>query len=79
MAHTWGAYAGDPGELPAADMLNPRGRWEYLRLWNLLADIGDFAAGATWWDEDFPAKIAAVRTRALARRTQAGCCLGRGR
>jgi hypothetical protein len=59
MVQAWGAYAGDPGELPAADELNPRGRWEYLPLWDLLAEIGEFAAGATWWAEDFPAKVAA--------------------
>jgi hypothetical protein len=59
MVHAWGAYAGDPGDLSAADVLNPRGRWEYLPLWNLLAETGDFAAGATWWAEDFPEKIAA--------------------
>lgn len=59
MVHAWGAHAGDPGDLPAADVLNPRGRWEYLPLWDLLADIGDFAAGATWWAEDFPATVAA--------------------
>lgn len=41
MVHAWGAHAGDPGDLPAADELNPRGRWEYLPLWDLLAEIGD--------------------------------------
>lgn len=59
MVHAWGAYAGDPGDLPAADVLNPRGRWEYLPLWDLLADIGDFAAGGTWWAEDFAERTAA--------------------
>ena len=59
MVHAWGAHAGDPGDLPAADQLNPRGRWEYLPLWGLLAEIGGFAAGATWWAEDFPAQVAA--------------------
>ena len=59
MVHAWGAYAGDPGELAAPDELNPRGRWEYLPLWELLAEIGGFAAGASWWAEDFPAQVAA--------------------
>jgi len=59
MVHAWGAYAGDPDELPVADVLNPRGRWEYPPLWDLLAEIGGFAQGATWWAEDFPAKVAA--------------------
>ena len=54
MVHAWGAYAGDPGELPPADELNPSGRWEYLPLWDLLSEIGEFATRATWWAEDFP-------------------------
>lgn len=79
MVHVWGAHAGDPGDLPAADELNPRGRWEYLPLWDLLAEIGDFAAGATWWAEGFPAQVTAkaadprlaARARALAARMAA--------
>jgi len=72
MIHVWGAYAGDPGELPAADELNPRGRWEYLPLWDLLAEVGEFSAGATWWTEDFPAKVAAkAADRQLAGRARA--------
>ncbi len=59
MVYAWGAYAGGPGELAAADELNPRGRWEYLPLWELLAEIGGFAAGGSWWAEDFPAQVAA--------------------
>ena len=31
----------------------PRGYWEYLPLWDLLAELGDFASGATWWEPDF--------------------------
>jgi hypothetical protein len=59
MVHAWGAYTGAPGELAAADELNPRGRWEYLPLWELLAEVGGFAAGASWWAEDFAAQVAA--------------------
>jgi hypothetical protein len=59
MVHAWGAYAGDRGELPAADALNPRGRWEYLPLWDLLNEVGGFDGGATWWTRDFPASVAA--------------------
>ena len=59
MVHAWGAYAGDRGELPAADALSPRGRWEYLPLWDLLNEVGGFDGGATWWTEDFPATVAA--------------------
>jgi hypothetical protein len=47
LVHAWGAYAGGPGELPAPDGLNPRGQWEYLPLWDLLAEVGEFATGAT--------------------------------
>jgi hypothetical protein len=79
MVHAWGAHAGDPGDLPAADDLNPHGRWEYLPLWSLLAEIGDFAAGTTWWAEDFPAQVTAKaadprlagRARALVARMAA--------
>jgi hypothetical protein len=72
MVHAWGAHAGAPGDLPAADGLNPRGRWEYLPLWDLLAEIGDFGAGATWWADDFPAKVAArAADRRLASRARA--------
>lgn len=44
MVHAWGAYVGDPGELPAADQLNPRGRWEHLPLWDLLAELSTITA-----------------------------------
>lgn len=72
MVHAWGAYAGDPRELPPADELNPRGRWEYLPLWDLLSEIGEFATGATWWAEDFPAKVAAkAADRQVADRARA--------
>jgi len=37
MVYAWGAHAGDPADLPAADVLNPRGRWEHLPWWDLLA------------------------------------------
>jgi hypothetical protein len=63
---------------PRADDLNPRGRWStYLcgtcsPLWDLLAEIGEFATGATWWAADFPAKVMAkAGDRELARRAQA--------
>lgn len=79
MVHAWGAYAGGPDDLPAADERNPRGRWEYLPLWDLLAEIGGFAAGASWWDEDFGSKAAAkaadpqiaARARELVARMEA--------
>jgi hypothetical protein len=51
MVHAWGAYAGQPGELGAADELNAHGRWEFLPLWDLLAAVGGFASGATWWQD----------------------------
>ena len=49
----WGAYAGEPEKLHAADERAPRGYWEYLPLWEFLAELGEFSSGATWWDSDF--------------------------
>lgn len=57
MVHAWGAYAGASEKLHAADAHAPRGYWEYLPLWDLLAELGDFASGATWWDCDFQHRI----------------------
>jgi hypothetical protein len=51
----WGAYPGEPGDLPEPDQPNPHGRWEYGPLWDLLERIGGFAEGVSWWDESFPA------------------------
>ena len=53
MVHRWGAYAGPSEKLHKADAHAPRGYWEFLPLWDLLAELGDFDAGATWWDLDF--------------------------
>ena len=53
MLHKWGAYAGPSEKLHKADAHAPRGYWEYLPLWDLLAELGEFDAGATWWDSDF--------------------------
>ena len=57
MVHAWGAYAGVSEKLHAADAHAPRGYWEYMPLWDLLAELGDFASGATWWDRDFQHRI----------------------
>ena len=57
MIYRWGAYAGEPEKLHAADEHCPRGYWEYLPLWDLLADLGEFASGATWWDANFQERI----------------------
>ena len=57
MVHRWGAYAGPPEKLHQADAHAPRGYWEFLPLWDLLAELGDFDAGATWWDHDFQQRI----------------------
>ena len=59
----WGAYPGEPDDLPAPDRLNPHGRWEYGPLWDLLERIGSFAEGVSWWDESFPAIVAAQARR----------------
>ena len=53
MIHRWGAYTGDPDDLPHPDLRNERGRWEYRPLWDLLAHIGKFDHGLSWWDESF--------------------------
>ena len=57
MVHRWGAYAGPSDELREADANAPRGYWEFLPLWDLLAELGDFASGATWWDRDFEQRM----------------------
>lgn len=57
MVHRWGAYTGPPEKLHSADAHAPRGYWEFLPLWDLLAELGDFDAGATWWDHDFQQRM----------------------
>lgn len=57
MVHAWGAHAGASEKLHAADEHSPRGYWEYLPLWDFLADLGDFASGATWWEADFQQRM----------------------
>jgi hypothetical protein len=57
MIHCWGAYAGEPEQLTAANDHNPQGQWEYNPLWEFLAELGDFAQGATWWDPAFEERI----------------------
>ena len=57
MLHRWGAYAGPPKKLHKADVHAPRGYWEFLPLWDLLAELGDFDAGATWWERDFQQRM----------------------
>ena len=57
MVHRWGAYAGASETLHKADAHAPRGYWEFLPLWDFLAELGDFASGATWWDRDFQQRI----------------------
>ena len=58
MVHRWGAYAGPSEKLHQADAHAPKGYWEFLPLWDLLAELGDFDTGATWWDRDFQHRIA---------------------
>jgi hypothetical protein len=72
MIHRWGAYAGEPEQLTAANEHNPQGQWEYKPLWDFLVEVGDFAQGVTWWDAGFEAHITAklqlpmLRGKALA-------------
>ncbi len=53
MICNWGAYAGEPDKLHAADEHCPRGYWEYLPLWEFLAELGEFSSGASWWEPNF--------------------------
>lgn len=57
MVNRWGAYPGPAEKLHAADAHAPRGYWEFLPLWDLLAELGDFEAGATWWVRDFQQRM----------------------
>lgn len=57
MVHRWGAYAGPSEKLHKADVHAPRGYWEFLPLWDLLAELGDFDTGATWWDINFQQRV----------------------
>ena len=58
MIHRWGAYAGDQEKLHQADAHAPRGYWEYLPVWDLLEELGEFETGATWWALDFQKRMA---------------------
>jgi hypothetical protein len=62
MIQRWGAYAGESDELSPASEHSPRGQWEYEPLWDVLAEIGDFAQGATWWDPAFEDNVRAKST-----------------
>jgi hypothetical protein len=72
MVHRWGAHAGEPEQLTQANEHSPQGQWEYQPLWGFLAELGDFAQGATWWDPAFEGRITAklqlqeLRGKALA-------------
>jgi hypothetical protein len=67
MVHRWGAYAGEPGQLTAANEHNPQGQWEYKPLWDFLVEVGDFVKGVTWWDAAFEAHITAKLQRPALR------------
>ena len=68
MLHRWGAYAGPSEKLHKADTHAPRGYWEYLPLWDLLDELGDFDTGATWWDADFQKRMAEKATNPVYRK-----------
>jgi hypothetical protein len=57
MVHRWGAYAGESERLTKADGHNPQGYWEYLPIWDFLVELGDFAAGTSWWDASFQQRV----------------------
>ena len=46
-----------PGKLHEADEHAPRGYWEYLPLWDLLAELGEFSSGAMWWEPNFQERM----------------------
>ena len=68
MVHRWGAYAGSSEKLHSADIHAPRGYWEFLPLWDLLAELGEFDAGATWWDRDFQQRVKKKATDPVLRK-----------
>jgi hypothetical protein len=53
----WGAYAGDPGRLGAADESNPRGYFEHAPMQELLRDLA-LSVDVSCWDPAFPVRIA---------------------
>ena len=57
MIYTWGGYAGESDKLHEADERAPRGYWEYLPLWEFLAELGEFSSGASWWDSGFQKRM----------------------
>ena len=72
MVHKWGAYAGPPEKLHEADAHAPRGYWEFLPLWDLLAELGNFETGATWWDRDFQQRTKKKATDSVFRKKATG-------
>ena len=62
LVHAWGAYPGDESLLSSADERNPRGYWEYEPLWDFFEELGEFASGRSWWEEDFADVIQAKAT-----------------
>ena len=68
MVHRWGAYPGPVEKLHSADIHAPRGYWEFLPLWDLLAELGEFDAGATRWDHDFQQRIKKKATDSVFRK-----------
>ena len=62
LVHSWGAYPGDESLLSTADERNPRGYWEYQPLWDFFEELGEFASGRSWWEEDFAAVVEAKAT-----------------
>ena len=57
MVHRWGAYAGESEKVRKGDEHNPQGYWEYTPIWDFLAELGEFAEGASWWDASFQERV----------------------
>ena len=67
MVQRWGAYAGEPDQLTPGDARNPQGFWEYKPVWDFLAKLGGFDAGASWWDADFQTHMREKRSQPVYR------------
>ncbi|MDE0505682.1 MAG: sulfotransferase [Candidatus Poribacteria bacterium] len=57
MIYRWGAFPGESDKLHEANEHAPKGYWEYLPLWEFLAELGEFSSGGTWWSTDFQERM----------------------
>ena len=58
MVRRWGAYSGDAEKLRKGDeQQSAKGYMEYPPIWDVLAKLGDFAEGVSYWDASFEERI----------------------